>query len=978
MPHPLWIVLCFAAAVVVLLLDWMLRHLEDQGDREGDPVSEEAEEPVFEDGVELAVQPAREILAALAPAEVAAVRKAAAPPLAPASPPAAAFPPTAAFPPAPPRGGAGDWLARLQATWPASRGLRAFAEAFLQEVREREPVDAAALWIEAREASAVPALEVENGLLDPARAGETRLPALFRPWRDALWSGETVCIPDTASEPDLCGRVRLSAANLLLVPFARGDRELGILAVAWNRPAEAGAEALALARRLAEAASGALARLAPVREAVAEASQDTVLTRVAAALRRAGDLEGTLGAMLEAVCHGFGYRNGAVLLVDREAGQLFVASQIGYPERVDRLRLDLAGPSVTATAARERRIVHVPDVRQWTGYVEGDPEVRSEIALPLVADGELLGILDVESVEENAFEGTVRAVLEAAADETALVLTRARLLSGLKERTEQLQAADRVARAIAGSIEPKVVLETLVREVRRAVDVEGALILRRAGRDAAWTPVAAAWRGPESTPSPLPADSEAEREATGATHGGAFAETAAAHTAFARWCAGAGWHSVYWLPVALEGEPVGLFLAVTRGADVLGSERLATLEALAPHVGAAIKNAHLYEQLELSYRRLSEARAEDVRSEQLRILGEMTSGLAHKFNNMLGVVLGRVQTGLARTSDQALQRDLLIVEKAAHEGAVAIRQLQQFTGTRGERAARPVNLAELARRVAERAIRGWRPDDGPGHATHRSAISLPADAWVLGVPEELEEVVQHLVDNAVEAMPEGGTLGVRAERREGTWSLEVSDSGPGMGEEAKSRLFHPFVTTKGPRKLGLGLSIAYAIVARHNGWIDVESESEQGTTLRVTLPTSEAPPEPEGGGRAMARPSRVLVVDDEPAVADVLAEMLASSGYETAVAHSSTEAVERLAVEPFDAVLTDLGMPGLTGWDLALHCRHLHPGTPVILVTGWGLEVDERRVAETGVFAVLAKPVEMPAMLEVVGRAIARPAKRAA
>lgn len=981
---PITIALCFAAAAILLVLDRILRAREDRAESTGVPrakagrgrgsrgrtsrIPTAAERPAPASG---AIERPFGVLAARAESLFAGAGDSS---LAAAGEPAgsSAYPVPASAAPS----SGEDWVAQLDASWPEGGSPRRFAEVFLREAAQREPIAGAGLWLEAADPAAGPLFEAECGLLESRRAAESSLAALFRPWRDALRAGETVCIPDSASEPDLAGRIRLAAANLLLVPFQRGEAGLAVLAVAWNRPAAAGEPELALARRLAARAGAALAHRGG-RPAGTRLPPDQVLVRVAAALRHAGDLDAVLHAMLEAVCDGLGYRNGAVLLVDPATGQLYVASQVGYPEPVGHLRLDLDGPSVSATAAREQRIVTVPDVREWRGYVEGDPDVRSEIALPLVANGEILGILDVESVEEGAFAGA-QTVLEAAADEAALVLAHARLLHDLRQRADQLQAADRLARAITGSIDPSVILDSVVHEVRRAVDADAALILRLGDGDLIWTPAAASWRGPAAPPRPLVADSEAAHEVSSGS-GGYFDDTALGGTAFSHWCHAAGWRSVYWISVQLDGLTVGLFLALSRGETGLGPDRLATLEALAPHVRAAIRNAQLYERLESSYESLSEARAENVRSEQLRVLGEMTSGLAHKFNNMLGVVLGRVQTGLARTDDQALRRDLRIVEKAAHEGAVAIRQLQQFTGTRGERAARPVNLAEVARRVVERAERGWRPGEASEHPTHRSAIELPDEAWVLGIPEEIEEVVQHVVDNAVEAMPQGGYLGVRAERREEAWSLEVRDTGPGIGEETRNRLFHPFVTTKGPRKLGLGLSIAYAIVTRHNGWIEVDSDAERGTALRVTLPASEAPAETTSTEQILpARPARILVVDDEPAVAEVLAEMLASAGYEAVVASSSTEAVERLTIEPFDAVLTDLGMPGLTGWDLALHCRHQHSETPVILVTGWGLEVDDQRIAETGVFGVVAKPFEMRAVLDVVSRAISRPGQRAA
>ncbi len=959
MSLPASIAVCLLAGAALLVLDWILRLSDRPGEQEPDgdvPDGDERGTGRSGDGLGAAGLEA-----------------------APGAMPAH----TDASPRSAPSGP--DWFAALDASPALAEDPSLFARSLLEAARAQCDLSAAALWIERGPAASRTSgddpqpLRVAIELLEADRGGPDTLHDLFRPWAHALEAGETVCIPDAASEPDLCGRLRLRAANLVLAPFRSPAGELGVLALAWNEPCRAGGEEVTAARRLAERAGAAIERRLQRGEMRRLHAQGQALVRVAAALRHAGDLDVALRVLLEAVRDGLGLKNAAILLVDDASQELYVACQVGYGEAVASLRLDLAGRSVTATAAREGRIVVVPDVEAWPGYVSGDEGIRSEIALPLLAEGELLGVLDVESADRDAFQDASRDVLEAAADEAALVLSHARLLTGLRQRAEQLQAADRLARAITGSIDPTAILESVVAEVRQAIAADVTLVLRPEASSRSWMPAAAAWGDGPASPARLAADSDAGRQAAAAATGGFLADTAEDDSAFALWCRQAGWRSVYWIPVVLDDEPVGLFLACMRHERGFPAARRAMLEALAPHVAAAIRNAQLYEQLELSYRRLGEAQEQNLRNEQFRILGEMTSGLAHKFNNVLGVIIGRVQTALERTTDSALQRDLRIVERAAHEGAITIRQLQQFTGTRGERTARPVNLAEIGRRVAERAVRNWRPDDAVAPETHRLVLDGGEAAWVLGIREDLEEVVQHLVDNAVDAMPKGGVLGLRVWRRGEAWTLEVSDTGPGIGEETRNRMFHPFVTTKGPRNLGLGLSIAYAIVTRHEGRIEASSEAQRGTTLCITLPACEAPAVPESAQEGTAsRVARVLVVDDEPALADVLGEMLVAGGYETVVAASPAEAVERLAAEPFDVVLSDLGMPGLTGWDLALHCRHLHPGLPVVLITGWGLEVDDQRIAESGVFEVIPKPFEMQAVLEVVARAVAREERRAA
>ena len=866
---------------------------------------------------------------------------------------------------------------------PAGAVAAANHEIVLRDAWEGLGLSGAACWLEARTAGdpgnpPVPAISCQIEFTPRDQASPEDLPRWFRPWRHALLAGETVCIPDAVSEPDLCGRVRLSAANLVLVPFLRSDTHLGVVALAWNRPASAGTEHLAAASSVGERLRACLEPTLTRREVRTLHERETVLLRVAAALRHAADLPLALRAILEATRDGLGFRNCAFLLADVSKGQLYVASQVGYGDRVDSLRLALDGPSVTATAARERRVVDVPDVTKWPGYVPGNEQIRSEIALPLIVDDELQGVLDVESTEPNAFSGSVGEILSAVAAESALVLAHTHTLRSLQERADQLQAADHLARAIATSIDPQTILQSAVQEARASIDADAALVLRRSGDgDTAWSVVAAP-AGKSVQPPPLFDDSEALREIAGATQGGVFENAEEPSSALAAWCFDAGWRSAFWMPVVLDGRTVGLFVAGMHHAHALTGGRVATLRALSPHVVAAVRNAQLYEQLDFSYRQLQEASALNARNEQLRVLGEITSGLAHRFNNLLGVILGRVQTAAARAEGTDLERDLRIVEQAAYEGSITIRQLQQFTGTRAERAARPVAWSAIVERAVDRAARNWRPEDPAKAGRYEIGCEIAEAAWIEGIPEECEEIAEHLLHNAVEAMPEGGALRVRLTAGDEAWILEVSDTGPGIDEQTRARIFHPFVTTKGPRNLGLGLSIAYAIVTRHGGQIDAERAPGGGALLRVVLPAAEVPAEPPKPQLLASRAARVLVVDDEPAVAEVLAEMLQTAGHDCVSETSPARAVERLATETFDVVLSDLGMPGMTGWDLAFHCRDMHAEVPVILITGWGLELDDERVADAGVFEVLAKPFEMQAVLAAVSRALQRAQAKAA
>jgi CheY-like chemotaxis protein len=201
----------------------------------------------------------------------------------------------------------------------------------------------------------------------------------------------------------------------------------------------------------------------------------------------------------------------------------------------------------------------------------------------------------------------------------------------------------------------------------------------------------------------------------------------------------------------------------------------------------------------------------------------------------------------------------------------------------------------------------------------------------------------------------------------------VRDTGPGMPPEVRERVFEPFFTTKGPRSTGLGLSVAYGIVQRHGGRIEVESVPGHGATFTLRLPAvagirresiAAEPPVPALPG---GLPARVLVIDDEPSVREVLVDILRSAGHVPLAAEdgpSGLALLERVGTP--DLALIDLGLPGMSGWEVAARLRQSRPHVPLVLVTGWGDRLDPAELERSGICQVIAKPFKTDQVLRVV------------
>jgi CheY-like chemotaxis protein len=183
----------------------------------------------------------------------------------------------------------------------------------------------------------------------------------------------------------------------------------------------------------------------------------------------------------------------------------------------------------------------------------------------------------------------------------------------------------------------------------------------------------------------------------------------------------------------------------------------------------------------------------------------------------------------------------------------------------------------------------------------------------------------------------------------------------GMPADVQARIFEPFFTTKGERGTGLGLAQTYGIVQQHNGLISVESERGRGTTFRLSFPAAApglmAEQPAAGSAEPSGPPLRILAIDDEPALARMVKLILSKQGHAVETATSGEAGLALLAAQPFDMVITDLGLgDGQTGWQVAEEVRKSWPSTRVVLATGWGAGIDPAEARERGVDAVLAKP----------------------
>ncbi len=360
-----------------------------------------------------------------------------------------------------------------------------------------------------------------------------------------------------------------------------------------------------------------------------------------------------------------------------------------------------------------------------------------------------------------------------------------------------------------------------------------------------------------------------------------------------------------------------------------------------------------------------------LRAERLRALGEMASGVAHNFNNVLGAILGRAQILRRAVRESEAQRGLEAIEKAALDGANMVRRLQHFTRQRRDEEFFPVDLNQVVKDVLAITETRWKDEANLVGTTIEVTTSFGKISSVMGNISELREVLTNLIFNAVEAMPHGGTLGLKTEEIEGWICVSVSDTGIGMTDDVKSKVFDPFFTTKGIKGTGLGLNVSYGIIRGHHGEITVQSQPEQGTTVSITLPiSSELRSAPQPAPLSSTKTGHILVIDDDDMVRELLSELLCSAGHSVVQAGGGLEGIRLFQQGSFHLVLTDLGMPECSGWEVASAIKKIAPDTPVALITGWALTLDRSKLREAGVDLVLNKPFQVAEIMALVAEGL--------
>jgi PAS domain S-box-containing protein len=404
-------------------------------------------------------------------------------------------------------------------------------------------------------------------------------------------------------------------------------------------------------------------------------------------------------------------------------------------------------------------------------------------------------------------------------------------------------------------------------------------------------------------------------------------------------------------------------------------------------------DAEVYEALQRAYDDLRNTREAVMQHERLRVIGQMASGIAHDINNALAPVKLYAQVLLEDESglSERGRGNLKTIRNAIEDVTETVARLREFYRSRqSELTLVPLNLNDVIHQVLELTRARWKDMPQQGGITIKVVTDLTANLpLALGIDSEIREAVINLVFNAVDAMPTGGTMTLRTGVTHADSTLptdvaatrpyvEVIDTGVGMDENTLRRCLEPFFTTKGERGTGLGLAMVYGILKRNNSNIEIESTPGCGTTMRLVFSVARSLETPAASALQTDVPSsqRVLVIDDDPLVAEVLRDILERDGHAVKVADGGERGIDAFREahrrgEPFAIVLTDLGMPHTDGRRVASAIKALSSSTPVILLTGWGRRLLAEGELPPNVDQVLSKPPDLSDLRRAMSRCVA-------
>jgi len=425
------------------------------------------------------------------------------------------------------------------------------------------------------------------------------------------------------------------------------------------------------------------------------------------------------------------------------------------------------------------------------------------------------------------------------------------------------------------------------------------------------------------------------------------------------------------IPISIDSGQFAIIFLLSKTKEIYSEQEIGFLDGLSETVSISAHNNALYEELDRSYGVLKDTQKRMMERERMNAMGQMASGIAHDINNTLVPITLYVESLLEREEglSERARRYLSIIESAAHDIERTTMRMRMFYKKREQEEEHvEIDLTTFFRDVIDLTRPRWETMPQKLGIEVRITTDVPdLCPRITGDPSELREALVNLVFNAIDAMPNGGTVTLAVVPNEDSIAIDVTDTGTGMTKEQVEHAFEPFYTTKGEKGTGLGLSMVFGVMSRHAGSVNIQSAEGEGTTVRLVFPYHDEKSSAVLGISSISAPLmplHVLCVDDDPHIRESLSEVLTLDGHTVTTAKNGVEGLRvfedaLLSGRRFDIVVSDLGMPEMDGKALSMRIKALDAKTPIILLSGWGNFMKSDGEKPETIDRVLGKPPQV-------------------
>ncbi|MFP4499280.1 MAG: response regulator [Vulcanimicrobiota bacterium] len=429
-----------------------------------------------------------------------------------------------------------------------------------------------------------------------------------------------------------------------------------------------------------------------------------------------------------------------------------------------------------------------------------------------------------------------------------------------------------------------------------------------------------------------------------------------------------GFKKIVLAPIILKNEFAGLLIGLSKkNNDQLAPLDVKIMELVSEILAVSMEKYKCVNTTEETLVQLQNYQEKMISFESLKLLGDLAAGISHNLNNLLAGILAYTQLVENKQLDQETQKVINQIRSAALVGKETVSSLQEFKKMNVEMEFENVQLTDILNRAIHITRSKWQDEAWAKNIEYKFEMDISRLPLVLGNPSTLLETFIVAIFTILEGMPAGGCINIETYQQEGNPVIRFSSSSRKIIGRGLS-VYDPFLehTRAGEEKVNF--QVAKDIIKRHRGRITRENPLGQGAIITIELPAIMQKVEEikEHFEISEAMEANILVVEDEPMVRALLAEVLLGEGFNLTTVENGEKALQEIEQKEFDLILTDLGMPGMSGFDLAERIRKINPSIPIIMATGWQAQLDTKKVEEYKINHVVGKPFQINELVNTV------------